>query len=68
MTVSFTGDQLQVSATLGDAEAVDTLIMALTANKTLLPKKKVDKAPEDRGAEEMARTYPPDDNANQPRR
>jgi hypothetical protein len=40
MRVSFNGDQLEVSAVLTDAEAVDRLVKALQANKTLLPEKK----------------------------
>ena len=40
MSVSFTGDRLQVSAVLEDGEAVDKLIKALTATKALLPEKK----------------------------
>jgi hypothetical protein len=39
MSVSFTGDRLQVSAILEDGEAVDKLIKALTATKALLPEK-----------------------------
>jgi hypothetical protein len=46
MSVSFTGDRLQVSATLEDGEAVDKLIKALTATKALLPEKKMEPAPE----------------------
>lgn len=43
MRIAFDGDQLEVSAILTDAEAVDRLIRALTANKSLLPAKpKVD--------------------------
>lgn len=42
MSVSFTGDRLQVSAVLEDVEAVDKLIKALTATKALLPEKKAD--------------------------
>ncbi len=42
MSVSFTGDRLQVSAVLEDGEAVDKLIKALTATKALLPSKKVE--------------------------
>jgi Tfp pilus assembly protein PilN len=33
------GDQLEVSATLEDADAVDRLIAILQANKALLPAK-----------------------------
>ena len=40
MSVSFTGDRLQVSAVLEDGEAVDKLIKALDANKALLPPKR----------------------------
>ena len=40
MSVSFTGDRLQVSAVLEDGEAVDKLIKALTATKALLPEKR----------------------------
>jgi hypothetical protein len=42
MSVSFTGDRLQVSAVLEDGEAVDKLIKALTATKALLPDKKAE--------------------------
>jgi hypothetical protein len=37
MLVSFNGDLLEVSAVLSDAAAVDRLVKALEANKTLLP-------------------------------
>jgi hypothetical protein len=40
MRVSFNGDQLEISAVLTDAEAVDRLVKALEANKALLPAKK----------------------------
>lgn len=40
MRVSFNGDLLEVSAILGDAEAVDRLVKTLQANKALLPEKK----------------------------
>ncbi len=39
MTVAFHGDQLEVSAILGDIESVEQLIAALQATKTLLPKR-----------------------------
>lgn len=42
MSVSFTGDCLQVSAVLEDGESVDKLIKALTATKALLPEKRED--------------------------
>ena len=42
MCVSFNGNQLEVSAVLADAEAVDRLVKALQANKTLLPGKNID--------------------------
>jgi hypothetical protein len=42
MSVSFTGDRLQVSAILEDGEAVDKLIKALSATKALLPEKPAD--------------------------
>jgi hypothetical protein len=41
MRVSFNGDLLEVSAILADAEAVDRLVKALQANKSLLPEKKM---------------------------
>ena len=44
MSVLFNGDQLEVSAVLGDAESVDRLIKALEANKPLLPEKPEDEA------------------------
>jgi hypothetical protein len=44
MRVSFNGDLLEVSAVLADAEAVDRLVKALEANRTLLPEKKKDEA------------------------
>ncbi len=46
MSVSFTGDRLQVSAILEDGEAVDKLIKALSATKTLLPEKRSATEPE----------------------
>jgi len=46
MSVSFTGDRLEVSAVLVDAAAVEKLIKALTATKGLLPEK-VTPMPED---------------------
>ena len=42
MCVSFNGNQLEVSAVLADAEAVDRLVKALQANKPLLPGKNLD--------------------------
>ena len=39
MRVSIADDQLEVSAVLSDAEAVDRLIEILEANKALLPNK-----------------------------
>jgi hypothetical protein len=36
MRVSFNGDLLEVSAVLADADAVDRLVKALQANKSLL--------------------------------
>lgn len=40
MKVAFTGERLEVTAWLGDAEAVDKLIKVLEANKPLLPSSK----------------------------
>lgn len=39
MKVAFTGERLEVTAWLGDADAVDKLIKVLEANKPLLPPK-----------------------------
>ncbi len=44
MKVAFTGDRLEVTAFLGDADAVDKLIRVLEANKPLLPKSKESEA------------------------
>lgn len=41
MRVLFNGVQLEVSAILADADAVDRLVKALQANKALLPEKKM---------------------------
>lgn len=44
MKVSFTGDSVEVSAVLVDAESVDNLVRALEAMKSLLPKPKIEEA------------------------
>jgi len=39
MTVTFNGDQLEISALLSDGESIDRLITVLEANKPFLPRR-----------------------------